>query len=195
MNIALPVLLLVFGGLSFWVLNESKLKWYFKTICISTFCVFTIVFWSSIHTFLGWPALEKDVPDKVLLHWVIIKEPNKITEFKGRIYFLVESGKYSAPDPLAKFFGYKKEDVEPRLYGVKYNRQLHERLEKGIIPKLKKGQPVLGRLSKAERKEGGVGKNGENKQENEEGDGSESQEQDWQFHELRPSDIQGKPTD
>ena len=121
MTVTLPILLLIFGGLTFWVLNESKLKWYFKSACITTFCVFTVVFWSSIHTFLGWPALEQDVPDKVLLHWAIIKEPNKLTESKGRIYLLIESGKYSAPDPLAKFFGYKKENVEPRLYGIKYN--------------------------------------------------------------------------
>ena len=193
MTVTLPILLLIFGGLTFWVLNESKLKWYFKSACITTFCVFTVVFWSSIHTFLGWPALEQDVPDKVLLHWAVIKEPNKLTESKGRIYLLIESGKYSAPDPLAKFFGYKKENVEPRLYGIKYNRELHERLEKQIMPKLKQGQPVLGKLTK--KGEDGKGKiAGKDKGENQDGEGSESQMQDWQFHELRPSDIQGKPT-
>ena len=194
MTIALPILLLIFGRLTFWVLNESRLKWYFKAVCITTFCIFTVVFWSSIHTFLGWPALEKDVPDKVLLHWAIIKEPNKITESKGRIYLLIESGKYSAPDPLAKFFGYKKENVEPRLYGIKYNRELHERLEKQIMPKLKQGQPVLGKLTK--KGEEGKGKiAGKDKGKKQDGEGSESQMQDWQFHELRPSDIQGKPVD
>ena len=193
MTVTLPILLLIFGGLTFWVLNESKLKWYFKSACITTFCVFTVVFWSSIHTFLGWPALEQDVPDKVLLHWAIIKEPNKLTESKGRIYLLIESGKYSAPDPLAKFFGYKKENVEPRLYGIKYNRELHERLEKQIMPKLKQGQPVLGKLTK----KGEEGKSkiaGKDKGKKQDGEGSESQMQDWQFHELRPSDIQGNPT-
>ena len=194
MTIALPILLLIFGGLTFWVLNESRLKWYFKAVCITTFCIFTVVFWSSIHTFLGWPALEKDVPDKVLLHWAIIKEPNKITESKGRIYLLIESGKYSAPDPLAKFFGFKKANVEPRLYGIKYNRELHERLEKQIMPKLKQGQPVLGKLTK--KGEEGKGKiAGKDKGKKQDGEGSESQMQDWQFHELRPSDIQGKPVD
>ena len=44
MNIALPVLLLIFGGLTFWLLNESSLKWYFKTVCISVFCIFTVIF-------------------------------------------------------------------------------------------------------------------------------------------------------
>jgi hypothetical protein len=92
MNIALPILLLVFGALSFWVLNESSLKWYFKTACISVFCIFTIIFWSSIHSFLGWPALEGDMPKKVLIHWVIIKEPNKFTKYDGRIYVLLDSG-------------------------------------------------------------------------------------------------------
>ena len=193
MTVTLPILLLIFGGLTFWVLNESKLKWYFKSACITTFCVFTVVFWSSIHTFLGWPALEQDVPDKVLLHWAVIKEPNKLTESKGRIYLLIESGKYSAPDPLAKFFGYKKENVEPRLYGIKYNRELHERLEKQIMPKLKQGQPVLGKLTK--KGENGKSKiAGKDKGKKQDGEGSESQMQDWQFHELRPSDIQGKPT-
>ena len=54
-------------------------------IMIICFCLFTIVFWSSIHSFLGWAALEDDMPEKILMHWVIIKEPNKAIEFDGRI--------------------------------------------------------------------------------------------------------------
>ena len=91
MNIALPILLLVFGGLTFWILNESKLKWYLKTACITTFCLFTIIFWTSIHTFLGWPADEEDMPNKILIHWVIVKEPNKFEEFDGGIFILLET--------------------------------------------------------------------------------------------------------
>jgi hypothetical protein len=191
MNTALPILLLVFGGLSFWVLNESKLKWYFKSACITTFCVFTIVFWSSIHTFLGWPAIEEDMPDKVLIHWVIIKEPNKITKSKGRIYLLLESVKDTDDNFLARFFGYKKEKIEPRLYGLKYDRDLHEQLEEGVMPKLRKGQPVLGKLTK--REEGREGNKGGKGKSEKEGGGSESQEQEWKFHELRPSEIHRKP--
>ena len=76
MNITLPILLLVFGGLTFWILNESKLKWYIRTALIASFCSFTILFYTLIHTFLGWGADQKDMPDKVAIHWVIIKEPN-----------------------------------------------------------------------------------------------------------------------
>ena len=191
MNIALPILLLVFGGLSFWVLNESKLKWYFKTACITTFCIFTIVFWSSIHSFLGWPALEEDIPEKVLIHWVIIKEPNDFTKSKGRIYIIGESVLEEESNSIAKFFGYRKSSIEPRLYGMKYNRKLHEQLQKGVMGKLKRGQPVAGKFLKEAK--GKSGKNGGKKKGNEKGGGSESQEQEWHFHELLPSEIHRKP--
>ena len=191
MNIALPILLLVFGGLSFWVLNESKLKWYFKTACISTFCLFTVVFWTSIHTFLGWPALENDMPEKIVIHWVIIKEPNEHTKSDGRIYILLETADKPESNLLAKFFGYRRDKIEPRLHGLEYDRGLHEKLEKSVMPRLKSGQPVAGKfLKKAEGKKGG--KIGKGKSEGE-GDGSESQKQKWEFHELRPSEIHRKP--
>ena len=189
MNIALPILLLLFGGMSFWVLNESSLKWYFKTACISAFCLFTVIFWTAIHTFLGWPALENDMPERGVIHWVIIKEPNKFTNFDGRIYVLLESPKKTNFNFLTKFFGYSKEKNEPRLHGLEYSRKLHEQLEKTIMPKLRRGQAVAGEF---EKKGGDVGREGKSKIKSK-GDGSESQEQEWHFHELLPSEIQGKP--
>jgi len=188
MNIALPILLLVFGGLTFWVLTESSLRWYIKGACISVFCIFTIIFWSAIHTFLGWPALEDDMPEKVLVHWVIIKEPNKLTKFNGRIYFLLESVIEEESSSIARFFGYRHSKIEPRLYGLKYTRELHEQVENQIKPRLKSGRPVAGKLTKGT----GKGKEGEGKGEGK-GDGSESQEQEWHFHELLPSEIHRKP--
>ena len=191
MNIALPILLLVFGGLSFWILTESTVKWYIKTACISIFCLFTVIFWSTIHSFLGWPANEQDMPEKILIHWVIIKEPNKLTEFDGAIYILLESVEESKGNKVSKFFGYSNNRLETRIYGLKYNRNLHEQLQK-IKGKLGKGQPVMGKLSKD--KETGKGKNGDAKKYDKNGDGSESQEQDWEFHELLPSEIHEKPS-
>jgi len=191
MNIALPILLLVFGSLSFWVLNESQLKWYFKTACISVFCIFTVIFWTSIHTFLGWPALEDDMPDKVLIHWVIIKEPNEHIKSLGRIYVLLETAEEPESNFLARFFGYKREKVEPRLHGLKYSRELHEQLEKELMPSLKKGQPVMGKLTKSRKTKDTRGKR--DGKSSAKGEGSESQEQDWEFHKLLPSEIHRKP--
>ena len=147
MNIALPILLLVFGGLTFWILNESKLKWYLKTACITTFCLFTIIFWTSIHTFLRWPADEEDVPNKILIHWVIVKEPNKFEEFDGGIFILLETMEKPKANRVARFFGYGKNKMEPRLFGLKYSRELHEQLEK-VKGRLNQGQPVAGKLTK-----------------------------------------------
>jgi len=191
MNIALPILLLVFGGLSLWILSESRVKWYIKTVCISIFCLFTVVFWTTIHTFLGWPADENDMPQKVLVHWVIVKEPNKVREFDGAIYILIETAEEIKANKVSKFFGYSSDRIEPRLFGLKYSRELHEQLEK-TKTKLKKGQPVFGKLTKDGEK--GNPKKGEGKT-NKKGGGSESQEQDWQFHELLPSEIHQKPSD
>ena len=191
MNIALPILLLVFGGLSFWVLNESTLRWYFKTACISVFCLFTVIFWTSIHTFLGWPALENDLPEKMVIHWIIIKEPNELTKSDGRIYVLAESVDDPDSNFISRFFGYRKEQIEPRLYGLEYSRGLHEQLEKGAMGKLRRGQPVAGRLTKQGRK----GSPTDSKSDSDgKGEGSESQEQDWEFHELLPSEIHSKPS-
>jgi hypothetical protein len=190
MNIALPILLLVFGALTFWVLNESTLKWYIKTACISVFCVFTVIFWTTIHTFLGWPADEEDLPEKILIHWVIVKEPNELTRFNGAIYVLLESLEEMKGNEVSKFFGYKRDRIEPRLFQLKYSRELHEQMAK-INAKLKMGRPVAGKLTKSGQK--GKGKKAGKGKSGEKGGGSESQEQDWQFHELRPSDIRPKP--
>ena len=192
MNIALPILLLVFGGLSFWILTESNVKWYIKTACIATFCAFTIIFWTTIDTFLGWPANQDDMPEKILIHWVIVKEPNKIDGFEGSIFILLETMEEIKANKVAKFFGYGKDRMEPRLFGLDYNRELHEQLEK-IKNKLKNGQPVVGKLTKKEGKKGKAKKGDE--ETDKDGEGSESQKQEWEFHELRPSEIHQKPHD
>ena len=189
MNIALPILLLILGSLALWILSESKLKWYTKSALISVFCVFTIIFWSSISSFLGWPAQEEDMPEKILIHWVIIKEPNKFTEFDGAIYILLESVEETEDSKVLKFFGYKKDMIEPRLYELSYSRELHERLEKTVKGRLMQGQPVAGKFKQGKGQKKGEGKGEPDR----EGDGSESQKTRWEFHELLPSEIHKKP--
>jgi len=189
MNIALPVLLLVLGSLTLWLLVESKVRWYLKILCITVFCMFTIIFWSTIHSYLGWPAHEEDVPDKVLVHWVVVKEPNKQIDFNGAIYFMLESIK-EEENSLLKFFGYRSDNPEPRLFGFPYSRELHEQIEEQMRGKLQRGQPVLGNLKKGKK---GKPKLGNSEKAEGDGDGSESQKQEWQFHFLRPSDFLKKP--
>ena len=144
MNTTLPILLLIFGGLSFWILGESKLKWYIRTVLIALFCSFTILFYTLIHTFLGWAAEQDDIPDKVAIHWVIIKEPNKILEYDGAIFILLESAEKN-DNFILKFFGYKQDGIEPRLHEMDYSRKLHEQLEK-VKGRLAKGCNYFGKI-------------------------------------------------
>ena len=128
------------------------------------------------------------MPEKMVIHWVVIKEPNKFSDYDGRIFILAESATEEESSALARFFGYRKEKIEPRLYGLKYERGLHEQLQ-GVKGKLKQGQPVAGKITKSG--EQGKGKGGKGKADKK-GGGSESQEQNWDFHELLPSDFHEK---
>ena len=67
---------------------NAKLKWYIRTLLIALFCSFTILFYTSIHTFLGWAADQEDIPEKIAIHWVIIKEPNKVLKFDNDIVII-----------------------------------------------------------------------------------------------------------
>lgn len=191
MNIAYGVLLLIIGGLTLWLLTESKIKWYVRTGCITAFCLFTFIFWNTVHGFLGWPARDSDLPDKVKIHWVVVKEPDKLTGDVGSIFILAEPFSKPKGNAIVRFFGYKKQPREPRQYGLPYNRKLHEQLAKNVIPKLKKGQPVFGKLTKGDKS----GKKGSGSDPSQKSGGSESQQQGFEFHELRPSDFLEKPTD
>jgi len=56
------------------------------------------------------------MPNKVLVHWVIIKEPNKAKEDAGAIYVLLETAEKIKANKLFKFFGYDSSKIQPRLF-------------------------------------------------------------------------------
>jgi hypothetical protein len=130
------------------------------------------------------------MPNKILVHWVIIKEPNKLKGFAGQIYILLESAEEIKANKVSKFFGYTSDRIEPRLFKLEYSRELHEQMQK-LKSKMKNGQPVMGKLTKMEGDK--KGKKGDKGKADKDGDGSESQKQRWEFHELLPSDIHKKP--
>ena len=189
MNTTFSLLLLVIGSLTLWLLIESKIKWYLKMLCISTFCLLSVVHWQSLTSFLGHPAQAEDMAEKVMIHWVIVREPAKLTDNPGAIYLLVESPR-KEQGWVKDVFGYKSDVKRPRLFGLPYSRELHEHLAKNVIPSLKQGQPVYGSFEKKN-------KNGRSEQgdKNKKSHGGESQEQEWVFHLLRPSDFLHKDTD
>jgi uncharacterized membrane protein YgcG len=197
MVISFVLLFLMIGGLILWGLVDSQVSWIFKILVTVSFCALTILLGSTIATFLGWSALERDLPETVDIHHVIIKEPSNSTGDKGRIYLLVESTRSQSDRFFLKMFSYENKRNEPRLFSIPYSRGLHEKLEKDVIPRLKQGGVVSGKFKKGhgnkgegDGKGGGSGK-GDGKGGGK-GNGSESQEQEYHFYELVPSDIAPK---
>jgi hypothetical protein len=205
MIITIPLLLLIFGALAFWILIESKLSIILKLICISLFSLFTVQFYFSIESFLGWAA--KDMPEKMLIHWITIKEPNPFGGDPGRIYFLIEGEKSQYENQALKMFKYYTNKKEPRLYSIPYSRKMHEQLHSEVMKDLQNGQSVYGSLSKSKGKGKGKGKGGngngdgngegngdKNGKGNGQGEGSESigEGEEFEFHKLTPGEISKK---
>ena len=163
------------------------------------FCIFTIGVFSGLGSFLGWAADDSGMPEIVTIVAANIKEPNKSLNQKGAIYLTLDSVKSNYDDKFFKILKYESDKNEPRIFRLPYSRNLHEQLNKEVVPKLRKGQKVTGKLSKGknkggkEGKPGGKGKEGQaGDKSNQNGGGSESLEQEYQFYNLQPSEIQPK---
>ena len=99
---------------------------------------FSTFLWGSLGTIKGWPTTES-VPDKYELKWVVIKEPNKITNDPGAIFLWMI-------DLHAK----SKEAGVPRVHEVPYSKELHQQANKAM-GKIGKGGKFFG------SKDGGKG--------------------------------------
>lgn len=204
MTLAFPTLLMIIGFLSFWIIVGSKAAWQLKIMAISAYFSFVVIFFYSIHSLLGWSS--PDMPEEVAIHSVVIKEPNPFQKSKGRIYLTLEASHGKYENKFLHMFEYESERDEPRLYSLPYSRQLHEEMERSVMPRTKEGQKVYGKFKKGKGAgEGGEGGDGEGdgkggkgkgksggKGGKGNGGGSESQEQEFHFYELPPAEIQRK---
>ena len=195
--ITIPLLLLIIGAIAFWLLVGSKTPWLLKVITIILFCTFTVGFYQSLSTFLGWSASGSLVPEIIQIHSVIIKEPNRQLNNKGRIYLLLDAVINKLDNKALNMLQIHGETKhQPRLFSVPYSRKLHEDLEKSVIPRTKQGQIVTGRLKKEgpgkqQQQQQAGGAKGTDSSKGDKG-GSESQTQDLRFYNLKPGEITKK---
>ena len=198
MFISISLLLILLFTLGFWIVKESKIHLSIKILTISTFFFFGAIFCNMWESSMGWAAKDKYLPEIVAIRHVVIKEPNQELQLKGAIYLLLEVQPTKYDSFILNLFAYKTTESEPRLFHIPYNRQLHEQLQKGVIPKNRKGQIVYGKLKNiGKNKDGEDGK--ENKGKNKDGrprnidnnkkqgNDGESLETEWQFYELPPN--------
>lgn len=191
MLIAFPIFLLLLFAAVFWVIRDSKQIWA-RVGVITGFFSFCVALALALDSIMGWAAHSRSLPDVVTLLHVDIREPNKVLQIPGNIYVLIAHPptRYNL---FLRTFGYNALVAEPRLFKLPYSRELHEELQKNVIPRLQAGQKVTGKLSKGKDKPGEGNGQGEGKGEGRgkpgdgKGGGSDSLEVPWVFHILPPS--------
>lgn len=188
MVITIPLLLLCFFVLGFWLVSDSKVKFLWKALSISTFCIFCVIFWMTFDTIMGWSAKGNLMPEIVSIRHVVIKESNKFT--KGAIHILIEYPPTKFDNLILNVFGYKNEHSEPRIFKLPYSRKLHEQLQSDVIPQLQRGQIVRGKFTGIKGEKGFPDSLKSNKDL-----GGESQQQEIKFYNLQPSYFQDKAQD
>lgn len=189
MTIALSILLLLLFVMGFWIVKSTTVPTPFKVGSIVLFFLFCVVMATTMESSLGWATSNtKNIPETLTIRHVVIKEPNPRADFRGSIYLLLDIPIEDRNDAfLTKLLGTKPEQIEPRLFRVPYSRQLHETMQRDVIPKLQKGQVVRGKLAKVSREgnQNPQGEEGTNAMQRP--GGSESLQTDYQFYELPPS--------
>lgn len=108
----------------------SRIQWWVKLILIVSAMGFCWVSYQGWKQSQGWPA-SVEVPDKFLLHFSVIEEPDEQTGEKGAI-FLWLTDLYG--DELAS---------EPRAYRLPYDQETHAKVE-GAMRRAKAGNLQLG---------------------------------------------------
>ena len=175
-----------------WFVIGAKGHWFNKAAMILVSLYFCLSVGLSVSEFMGWPT-DKALPEKFLVHWAVIDEPDVKSGSEGSIYVWVRH--LSNPekeydewnDYLLSFYD---GESRPRAYRLSYSRGLHERTQEAI-DMLTKGEGVGG-TSEGEGKEGdGEGLEGEGTEEGE-GGGSLTRNGGIMFHKLPPPKLPDK---
>ena len=192
----IPLVFFSLTGLILWFIIGARGHWGIKAFIILLTLHVCLSVGMSIPNFAGWPSGDR-LPDKFLVHWIAIKEPDKKTKEDGYIYIWATTLSQQEKEvegwkQYLLSFGVQ-DFTEPRAYRTPYTREGHERGE-DALKKIKNGEPVMGRNNgkkgkgkgKGDGKKGdgkGKGKGGKGKKGGK-GGGSFSQSDDISFHDL-----------
>ena len=134
------LIFIVLSSILLWGVIGSKGHWGLKMVAIFATLMFSLNIMRSLDNLKGWPTAE-ELPERFLIHWVVVKEPDKIEKEDGGIYLWVRDIDPDNDSSL-KFFQ-KDESLEPRAYRLEYSIEMHEVAIK-MKEKLLEGSPILG---------------------------------------------------
>ena len=203
----IPLAFFTLTALVLWFIIGAKGHWALKAFIILLTLHISLSVGMSIPNFSGWPS-DDPLPAKFLVHWIIIKEPDKTGGDKGNIYIWATN---LSGEQEKKVEGWKQyllsfgvqDFTEPRSYRTPYTRAGHERGE-GALTKIKNGEPVMGQNNgKGGKGKGGKGKgdgkgkgkgkgSGKGSKGGGKGGGSFSNSDDISFHDLRDTILPEK---
>lgn len=141
MNETLLMLVLVyvfFLAVLILLLLNSRLNMWFKCGLLIASCIFYFFSYQGWKQSQGWSA-QVTLPDKFLLHYAVIEEPDKKSNNKGSIYLWLTD---LANDEPAD---------QPRSYRIDYHQKTHVEVAKAI-KKIKGGNIQLGIKLKKNKK-------------------------------------------
>lgn len=179
--VGIPILFVIVSALVLWLVILGKGLWWVKLLLVSGVLYFSLALWMSITNISGWAADDK-LPNKFIIHWGLIKEPDKAKSYdKGTIFIWLTAVDENYSPVKSKVsnwiqpFTSRKQDSEPRTYRVPYSQELHEQMA-GAIAAIKKGKTVVGdgeAIGEMGDGEDGNGK-GKGKKKGEKGSGTEN---------------------
>ena len=201
MNI--PVVFFIVFVLVLWFIIGAKGHWVIKAMTIGAALHLCLSIGLSLSGLGGWPS-EDPLPDKFIVNWVLVQEPDKATGDAGTIYLWVTDIS-DKKDPATMKQGWKRfffslsenQDGAPRGYLAPYSKDKHKEAE-DILTKIRAGKVVVGERGGAGEEGGGEGDGegmgGEDNAggEGSEGGGSFSRTSDITFHELPPTSLPEK---
>jgi len=198
MNFSLGLGFVIIAVLILWFIIGSKGHWLSKALMIMFSLYFCLSVGFSVKDFMGWPT-EEILPEKFLVHWVVVSEPDKKTGSEGAVYIwtkplskTVEKHE-SWEDYLLSFYDGKS---RPRAYRLDYSRGLHEQSQRAI-EMIKRGEQVGGERGKSGKKgkgkaEKGAAKSGKGDSAKGKGGGSLTRNGGISFHQLPPPRLPEK---
>jgi hypothetical protein len=180
-----------------WFIIGAKGHWALKALVIAMTLHCCISIGLSLEGFAGWPSAEV-LPDKFIVHWIVVEEPDKRTRAGGAIYVwaTAPSSEKEASDTSAwrRFFLKlsPSNKGQPRAYGLPYSKGRHEESE-GVLTQIKAGKTVIGERGENEGEEGdGEDGDGNGGPEGRGEGGSFSLSDGITFHNLPPTKLPKK---
>ena len=139
MNISLltiPIILTLLITVLLYFIIGGRGHFLLKTLIVGLSIWIGYIVWGILDSIQGYPT-ESLLPNKFLIHFVIIHEENKQTGHPGAIFLWISALTTEKKGIL------DYESTEPRTHRIPYTRKAHETME-DIIKRLMNGETVIG---------------------------------------------------